>query len=68
MIDVSGDWDGMTRGWGRVGWAPLKGCLLKCNVDYACFQQEGATGYVVVVRDSMGYVLKGFSSFFLCSF
>ncbi|PPS05193.1 hypothetical protein GOBAR_AA15476 [Gossypium barbadense] len=36
--DVSGDWDKMTRGWGRAGWAPLEGCLLKCNVDLACFE------------------------------
>lgn len=51
-----------------VGWAPLKGGLLKWNLNFACFEQEVATGYAVIILDSMGCVLKSFSSFIYACF
>lgn len=67
-VDVSSDQDRVTRDWGRAGWAPPEGDLLKCNVDFTCFEQEGATGYEVVVWNSTGCVLRSFLGFIYVCF
>ncbi|MBA0723488.1 hypothetical protein Golax_004065, partial [Gossypium laxum] len=41
--EASNDREGVARSQGRASWKPLVGGRLKCNVDFACFEQEGAT-------------------------
>ncbi|KAH1032670.1 hypothetical protein J1N35_044844 [Gossypium stocksii] len=50
----------VTRSVGVVGWEPPAGGVLKCNVDAAWFEQDGATGYTAVVRDCTVLVIKVF--------
>ncbi|MBA0869142.1 hypothetical protein Goshw_023673, partial [Gossypium schwendimanii] len=39
----SDDREGVAHSQGRASWKPLVGGRLKCNVDFAWFEQEGAT-------------------------
>ncbi|KAK5772568.1 hypothetical protein PVK06_048857 [Gossypium arboreum] len=50
----------VTRAVGVVGWEPPAAGVLKCNVDAAWFEQDGATGYTAVVRDCTVLVIKVF--------
>ncbi|KAG8493676.1 hypothetical protein CXB51_011766 [Gossypium anomalum] len=62
IADVSGDWDKMALGWGKAGWAPPEGCLLKCNGDSTCFEQEGAISLSIVEDFTINEVLSWLKS------
>ncbi|KAH1074445.1 hypothetical protein J1N35_026773 [Gossypium stocksii] len=62
--DASSDYDEATRDREMASWAPLQGDLLKCNENFACFEQKGATGPSIAkafaIREALSW-LKSFS-------
>lgn len=68
LFDASGDWDGVSRDRGMIGWAPLEGVLLKCNVNFACFKQEEAMGVCDHSSRLYGLCAEKFFGFYLCLF